>query len=376
MEDSNRLDGLQGKKIFVTGASGVVGTALLDRLPSDNVICLVHRTTLSNPTIKTISGDIRQPRLGLEPRAYAELCDQIGWIVHGAANTCFAANAQHMSQLNVEGTGNLLSLAAAAQAPMTYISTAFVHPLRALDAGDGFNIYEESKRAAERLVRQSDVPVTIVRPSIVIGDSVTGHISGFQGLHHILGLIFRNQLPVVPASRNGRIDFIPQDYVARAIANLIAQNIRGGDYWLTAGTGAPVFEALLTTAVRTLSAFSGRSVAMPSLACPRSVPANIGRLQRQSLSTKDRKALKLVEPYRKYLSREETLPSSFGKSELASLALDPQMLKSAFIRNTMFWAESDKPAQSRNQPAERHKHRKLPASGLSGVEQGRASVSM
>ena len=341
-----------GRKIFITGASGVVGQALLKRLPREDVICLTHRQPVGAPRVEAITGDIRQPMLGLSPRDFDRLSRRIGWIVHSAASTNFTASAPELNQINVNGTRNLLDLADRADASTVYVSTAFVQSVSGDRTDGGFNAYERSKQAAETLVRESGLPVSIVRPSIVIGDSRTGFTTGFQGFYHVLGLILGNRLPVLPALPDGRVDIIPQDFVAEAIANLLESDVRQGEFWLTSGRHAPVLEALITTAARTVAAYTGKPVLQPHLV-PRGGAGDpyTSRKNRRNLPPATRSALMQLEAYGKYLSAETPLPSSFNDTALLSATLDANLLKTAFIRSVLYWAETTLGSSARTAPA-------------------------
>src|SRR6516165_1983810 len=63
--------------VLLTGASGVVGRALLQRLRGLDVVCLVHRSPVSGPNVTTAPGDIAKPGLGLAEEAYAELAAKV-----------------------------------------------------------------------------------------------------------------------------------------------------------------------------------------------------------------------------------------------------------------------------------------------------------
>ncbi len=332
-------------KIFITGASGVVGQALLKRLPREDVICLTHHQPVGAPRVETVRGDIRKPMLGLSQHEFDRLSRRIGWIIHSAASTNFTASAEELDQINVGGTRNLLDLADRSTASTVYVSTAFVHPVSAHPAGDGFNAYERSKQSAERVVRDSGLPVSIVRPSIVIGDSRTGVTTGFQGFYHVLGLILSGHLPVLPASPDGRVDIIPQDFVAEAIAGLLLSDVREGEFWLTAGRHAPMLEALITTAVRTVSAYTGERIMQPHLVPPGGAgDPYTGRKNRRNLLPAVRSALMQLEAYGKYLSVQNPLPSSSGDTALLPRTLDSNLLKTAFIRSVLYWAEMTRSA--------------------------------
>jgi thioester reductase-like protein len=92
------------------------------------------------------------------------------------------------------------ALAFAARAPLKkfeYISTVGVGgkmngplPEKRLTIPREFhNTYESSKAAAEDLVwaaAEGGLPVTVHRPSMVVGDSRTGRVRGFQIFYHLL----------------------------------------------------------------------------------------------------------------------------------------------------------------------------------------------
>src|SRR5438067_1251167 len=112
----------------------------------------------------------------------------------------------------------------------THVSTAYVagtHPGRFseddLDVGQGFrNAYEQSKFEAELLVRERSpsVPVQVVRPSIVVGDSTTGWTPAFNVLYMPLRAFARGAYPAIPARRSAPVDVVPVDYVADAVLAL------------------------------------------------------------------------------------------------------------------------------------------------------------
>lgn len=239
--------------ILLTGASGVLGTALLPELSGHHVICLTHRNTPAHSG-QTVRGDLTAPRLGLDASCYRELAGQVGTVVHCAAVTDFAADPDATSALNVAGTQEVLDFAADAGAHLHYVSTAFVARDRQVRAGAGEAAanpagYLSSKRAAEQLVRGSGLPATIVRPAVVIGDSVTGQISKFQGLHSLAGAVIKSALPLLPLDPGALIDALPQDVVAAAIASLVNARPGGGEYWLTAGRSALTASQMISTVI-------------------------------------------------------------------------------------------------------------------------------
>src|SRR5215475_14550391 len=114
------------KTILLTGASGVVGQALVEKLATRHeLICLTHRAPVQEG-VAQVSGDLTQPHLGLDTRRYADLARRIDVVVHCAAVTHFGASAQATRGLNVDGTRRILELAAQTGTPVYYLGTAFV----------------------------------------------------------------------------------------------------------------------------------------------------------------------------------------------------------------------------------------------------------
>lgn len=228
--------------ILLTGASGVVGQALLERLAGCDVVCLTHRKPVAGHRVTGLRGDLTLPRLGLDRAAYDDLADRVDVVVHCAAVTGFSVDPGRTNDLNVRGTEGVLAFARRAQAPLQHVSTAFV--ARRDLTRDAYGsarpeVYLGSKRLAEQAVADSGVPANVIRPSVVIGDSVTGRIAQFQGLHAIAGALLRNALPLLPLQPDTRIDFVPQDLVAAVVAGLVRSGTTGGEYWVTGGDAAP-----------------------------------------------------------------------------------------------------------------------------------------
>ena len=229
--------------LLLTGASGVLGHALIDELCQDfRVICLRGRRRLGDPRVTELEGELRHPRLGLDVVAYANLIRRVDVVVHGAAMTKWTADPGQLTAINVGGTKTMLQVATDASAPLYYLSTAFVRRAPSTDPRfAGQTAYLHSKIEAERLLSQSGTDTVIVRPSVIIGDARDGRMSAFQGLHRMLGAIITGTMPVLPADTGALVDAVPQDVVAEAIGTLIRSGVVQGEFWLTAGAGALTF---------------------------------------------------------------------------------------------------------------------------------------
>jgi long-chain acyl-CoA synthetase len=111
-----------------------------------------------------------------------------------------------------------------------------------LDVGQRFrNSYEQSKFEAELLVQRhrAQLPITVLRPSIVVGERDSGWTTSFNVLYWPLHAFARGAYTALPARRNAPVDVVPIDYVADAIFELTrAREAEGATFHLTAGSRA------------------------------------------------------------------------------------------------------------------------------------------
>jgi thioester reductase-like protein len=242
---------MRKRTVLLTGGSGVLGRALVDELVEDfDVICVRHRKPVADLRVGTVTGDLSRADLGLAPADLDRLLRRVDVILHSAANTSWRAGREEIFATNVGGTATMLGLAERAQAPIYFMSTAFV--ARVGHTGDderfgGAAAYLASKIEAEQLLRDSGLPGAIVRPSVVIGDSRDGRMASFQGFSKAAAAVVQGTVPVVPADPGSLIDAVPQDLVARATATLIRERVTAGEFWLTAGEHALVLADLVDT---------------------------------------------------------------------------------------------------------------------------------
>jgi long-chain acyl-CoA synthetase len=97
-------------------------------------------------------------------------------------------------------------------------------------AFDFLSAYERSKYEGECLVQaaRSDLPISIFRPGMVVGDSRTGAVKTFNTIYVALRRYLTGKLPVLPASPALRLNIVPVDYVADATARLTFEPAAAG----------------------------------------------------------------------------------------------------------------------------------------------------
>jgi thioester reductase-like protein len=253
--------------VFLTGATGFVGREILSRfLARDDrpVFALVRADNddeaagrlPAHERLTAVAGDIEQPGLGLPPDTRERLRREVTTVLHCAASVSFEMSLEESRSVNVEGTRRMVELARSCPRleRFTYISTAYVagEPGRLfredeLAVGQQFrNPYERSKFEAELALRRdgAGLPLQILRPSIVVGDSETGRTSSFNVLYGPLKAYARGKVPAIPARRSAPVDIVPVDYVADR-AHELATNGPDGTFHLVAGRNATTVGRLL-----------------------------------------------------------------------------------------------------------------------------------
>jgi thioester reductase-like protein len=187
---------------------------------------------------EVVEGDVAQMHLGLSGPEWKRIAAEVTEIWHLAAVSYLGVERSLFRQVNVEGTRNVLELARAAPRleRLNHFSTAWVSGDRVgviledeLDMGQGFhNAYEQSKFRAEMLVRsaQAELPITVFRPGIVVGDSRTGEIDRFEGPYYLAILLVTSPLSVplpLPGDGAAPLNVVPVDFVIDAALS-IARN--------------------------------------------------------------------------------------------------------------------------------------------------------
>ncbi|HEX3757651.1 MAG TPA: dephospho-CoA kinase [Kofleriaceae bacterium] len=180
---------------------------------------------------EVLVGDVCDMDLGLSSAEYRALSRDLTWIHHLAGVYFMGTDDDTAHRVNVVGTRTVIDLArdAGRLERVVHWSTAMVSGDRKgtfyeddLETGQRFhNAYERTKYEAERLVRAAmrQLPITVVRPGIIVGDSQTGEIDKLDGPYYLMVVIATNasgvRLPLLGRG-DAPLHLVPIDYVVQA----------------------------------------------------------------------------------------------------------------------------------------------------------------
>lgn len=245
------------KAILLTGyPSGLLARRLLRRVlahePDARVLVLTPRAQLEQAhadlaeldaeqrvRVEVVIGDTLDMDFGLSGARFNELASTVDVIHHCAFVSYAGARRELAEKVNVQGTSEVLELAEAAShlSQLVLWSTALVGALKGrvfegeLRPPASFpSAVEETRFRAEMMVRDAmdHVPTTVLRPSIVVGDSVTGEIDRIEGPYLLVQLMLSSPVDLrVPLPGRGDVllNLVPIDYVVNA-GHAIARDVR------------------------------------------------------------------------------------------------------------------------------------------------------
>ncbi len=271
-------------KILLTGITGLVGSSVVTELlrnhPDFRIVAVIRpgRTQTAQKRVEdaireqcefdgiadqfdaimknidVIAGDVTQLPFD-EIAKYAPF----DAMFHCAADVNLGKDPEGKTYAtNMNGTKQALEAVRRFNIPILhYVSTAYVagtsegRVMEDDQPAKGFiNSYERSKFDAEKLVRESGIPHTIYRPSIIVGRLTDGRLRkplAFYRILEFLGKVKKNRCikaginPAAPlpmtirlqSATSDKIYFVPIDYVQKAITTLFFKPVCGKTYHIT-----------------------------------------------------------------------------------------------------------------------------------------------
>lgn len=301
-------------RLLLTGAATLVGAEVLQQLllrprieaillfmPDDEAAStrllqrLESRVSPFPSSVSVVTGNLGRPRFGLSDAAFEHLGASFDAAVHCAQRETMDRDLDAARQFNLVPVESWIDLLERNPALLLHhLSTAFTAGTRRglytefdLECGQGFhNAWERSKYEAEVRLRESRVSdrVTIYRPSHTLGGASTGEAFELGGAYPLIATMAA--AAVLPGDARARIDFVPADYVGKAMAALITSGATG-TFHLASG-----WHTSLTVREATLLAAKGRDRSRGARLVPRGLAsplriagaANPGHLSSRALA--------------------------------------------------------------------------------------------
>ena len=271
--------------IFLTGATGYLGSYIAHGLLSEHrqrLALLVRAKSreegkkrlwqslqlhMDFPTfyehleqrVELYLGDLTERNFGLDDASYQKLAHETSSVIHCAASLNRKSNKACFN-VNLRGTLEVLKLARAAQdhhglrrfsdvstvAVTGEVEHAVVHEDQAIDWDKSdYDPYSRTKKFCEHMVHEllPDVPITVFRPSTVLGDSRRAETTQFD---MVRAFVFLAKLPVLPLDGSWRMDIVPANYVGAGIVAVHMQDRpEHGAYNLSTGVSSPTYHQIV-----------------------------------------------------------------------------------------------------------------------------------
>ena len=270
--------------IFLTGSTGYIGAHIAANLLSEHGAALNLLVRARDPheaeerlwrglqlhmqfpafyeflqtRVRIFRGDLTGERFGLSTDDYDRLVHTTDSIVHCAASLNRKSEKSCMN-VNLRGTLEVLQLGMAVNhyhglRRFSHVSTVAVAGKRQdevvtedksvdWDRSD-YDPYARTKKFCEHMIQQllPEVPKTIFRPSIVLGDSRRAETTQFD---MVRAFVFLAGLPVLPLRSTDHVDIVNVDFVADAVATLhVKEKTQFDTYHLSSGRESQTFRQL------------------------------------------------------------------------------------------------------------------------------------
>jgi nucleoside-diphosphate-sugar epimerase len=241
------------RTFFITGFPGFIAERLVKRLAKEEfqffllveprflekaveaVKYITDETATPLENFAVVEGDITIPDLGMDADDAATIRYETTDVFHLAAIYDLAIDRETAFRVNLEGTKNVNAFAKTLRhlKRYNYISTCYVAGKRTgliredeLEHDAGFrNFYEETKYLAEAEVEKlkTELPLTIFRPSVVVGDSKTGETAKYDGIYYLIHYLRKAPYllrAINVGNKKVKLNLVPVDFVVDAIAEL------------------------------------------------------------------------------------------------------------------------------------------------------------
>lgn len=238
-------------RVLITGASGFIGRRLAGALAQEG--WRVRAAARDPAAIPARSGVERVALPDLAGAAdWPALLAKITHVVHlaGIAHAPGLLPDQAYSRVNAEAVGELAAAAARAKVERLVLMSSVRaqaglsadHALTEQDRPEPTDAYGRTKLEAERLVAESGVPFTVLRPAVVYGKGVKGNIAA-------LATLAKTPMPLPFAGLDNRRSLLALDNLIAAVSLVLSTEQAANGTFLVADA-EPISVAGIVAAMR------------------------------------------------------------------------------------------------------------------------------
>ncbi len=237
-------------RVLVTGASGFIGKKLVTALAKQGYAV---RAAARDPSAIIAASEVERvtmPELAT-PADWSDLLEGVTHVVHlaGIAHAPGVLPDTVYTRINAEAVGELAEQAKGEVERFVFMSSvraqaglAADEAITEKDVPQPTDAYGHSKLEAERLVEQSGVPYTILRPAVVYGRGVKGNIAS-------LATIAKTPMPLPFGGLDNCRSLLALDNLVTAVVHVLAMEAAKNETFLVADA-APISVADLVGAMR------------------------------------------------------------------------------------------------------------------------------
>lgn len=187
------------KTVLLTGATGFLGTRILQRLVDNKIVGSVHcvairgtnagedrHVSVQSSKIIEYTGDLSSHHLGLSEEKFGFLAEHLDLIIHNGAEVSYLKTYHSLRSANVISTRILIELAIPRRVPLHFVSTAAVASITSqssvlpevsvslhapsLNTQDGYAVSKwVSELLLEKAALEYSIPTCIHRPTTIVG---------------------------------------------------------------------------------------------------------------------------------------------------------------------------------------------------------------
>lgn len=343
------------KQYLITGGSGAIGSSIVPLLLDevDTMIYLIIRANspehlnqrlqilyefwgIQNDSVKIarinpIIGDLDKKHFGVAEIIYNEMISGTTHIIHCAGNVRMNLK---MAEAIKESAGVTKAILAYANECVQLKKIEFISTIgvagkmpdniteKRLIHNYGFhNNYEAAKYQAELMLWDeisNGMPITIHRPSMVVGNSENGKILSFQIFYFLMEFLkAKKTFGILPDFKKHQLDIVPIDFVAKAIV-LSSNDLNsiGRVFHLCSGLKSAPLKMLLRESNKEL-------IKKPRLVSV-SLFKNTMKIISLFMNKNDRKKIKTLPFFLAYLEREQVFQNKESLKYFSSKGLTLQ----------------------------------------------------